>query len=77
MHSCLKLFLIGQKPCSNSKTHIQIMKFMCHLNMGFSGRHWSVPGNVTLFCRNKIAEVEEAPRFSVSFYVVNVIYKRF
>ena len=40
-HSCLKPFLIGRKPCSNRKTHVQIMKFTCRLNMGFGRRHWS------------------------------------
>ena len=29
-----------------------------------------------MFRRNKMADVEEAPRFSVSFYVVNVIFMR-
>ena len=41
-HSCLKQFTIGRKPCSNSKTHVRIMKFMCRLNMGFGRRHWSM-----------------------------------
>ena len=40
-HSCLKPFLIGRKPCSNRKTHVQIMKFTCRLNMAFRRRHWS------------------------------------
>ena len=39
-HNCLKPFSIGRKQCSNSKTHVQIMKFTCRLNMGF-GR-WDV-----------------------------------
>ena len=30
-----------------------------------------------MFRRNKMADVEEAPPFSASFYVVNVIFKRF
>ena len=30
-----------------------------------------------MFRRNKMADVEEAPLFSVSFYVANVIFKRF
>ena len=34
-YSCLRPFSIGGKPCSNSKTHVQIMKFTCRLNMGF------------------------------------------
>ena len=32
-HSCLKLFLNGPETCSNNKTQVQIMKFMCCLNM--------------------------------------------
>ena len=69
-HSCLKPFSVRRKPCSNSKTHVQTMKFMCRLNMGFGRR------DVMCFIE-KMADVEEAPRFSVSFYVVNVIFKRF
>ena len=76
-HSCLKLFSIGRKPCSNSKTHVQIMKFMCRLNMDFDRHHWSMRRDVMCFVLNKMADVEEAPRVSVSFYVVNVIFKRF
>ena len=76
-HSCLKPFLIGRKPCSNSKTHVQIMKFTCRLNMGFGRRHWSMRRDVMCFVLNKMADVKETPRFSVSFYVVNVIFKRF
>ena len=41
VHSCLKPFLIGRKPCSNRKTHVQIMKFTGCLNMGFCRRHWA------------------------------------
>ena len=76
-HSCLKPFSIGRKPCSNSKTHVQIMKFTCRLNMGFGRRHWSMRRDVICFVLNKMADVEEAPLFSVSFYVANVIFKRF
>ena len=76
-HSCLKPFSIGRKPCSNSKTHVQIMKFTCRLNMGFGRRHWSMRRDVMCFVLNKMADVEEAPRFSVSFYVFNVIFKIF
>ena len=76
-HSCLKQFSIGRKPCSNSKTHVQIMKFTCRLNMGFGRRHWSMRRDVMCFVLNKMADVEEALRFSVSFYVVNVIFKIF
>ena len=67
-HSCLKPFSIGRKPCSNSKTHDQIMKFTCRLNMGFGRRHWSMRRDVMYF-----VETNWPPRFSVSFYVVNVI----
>ena len=76
-HSCLKPFSIGRKPCSNNKTHVQIMKFTCRLNMGFGRRHCSMRRDVSVFRRNKMADVEEAPLFSVSFYVANVIFKRF
>ena len=76
-HGCLKPFSIGRKPCSNSKTHVQIMKFTCRLNMGFGRRHWSMRRDVMRFVLNKMADVEETPRFSVSFYVVNAIFKRF
>ena len=48
-HSCLKPFSIGRTPCSNSKTHVQIMKFTCLLNMGFGRRHWSMPRDVMCF----------------------------
>ena len=61
-HSCLKPFSIGRKPCSNSKTHVQIMKFTCRLNMGFGRRHWSMRRDVMCFVLNKMADVEEAPR---------------
>ena len=33
--------------------------------------------DVMRFVLNKMADVEEAPRVSVSFYVVNVIFKSF
>ena len=33
--------------------------------------------DVMYFVLNKMADVEEDPRFSVSFYVVNAIFKRF
>ena len=52
-HSCLKPFSIGRKPCSNSKTHVQIMKFTCRLNMGFGRRHWSMRRDVMCFVETK------------------------
>ena len=52
-HSCLKPFLIGRKPCSNRKTHVQIMKFTCRLNMGFGRRHWSKWRDVIYFTETK------------------------
>ena len=52
-HSCLKPFLIGRKPCSNSETHVQIMKFTCRLNMGFGRRHWSMRRDVMCFAETK------------------------
>ena len=76
-HSCLKQFSIGRKPCSNSKTHVQIMKFTCRLNMGFGRPHWSMRRDVMCFVLNKMADVEEAPRFSVSFYVVKMLFSRY
>ena len=33
--------------------------------------------DVIVFHRKEMADVEEATRFSVSFYMVNVIFKRF
>ena len=33
--------------------------------------------DIMCFVLNKMADVEEAPRVSVSFYVVNVIFKSF
>ena len=51
--SCLKPFSIGRKPCSNSKTHVQIMKFTCRLNMGFGRRHWSMRRDVMFFVETK------------------------
>ena len=52
-HSCLKPFSIGRKPYSNSKTHVQIMKFTCRLNMGFGRRHWSMRRDVMCFVETK------------------------
>ena len=52
-HSCLKPFSIGRKSCSNSKTHVQIMKFTCRLNMGFGRRHWSMRRDVMCFVETK------------------------
>ena len=48
-HSCSKPFSIGRKPCSNSKTHVQIVKFTCRLNMGIGRRHWSMRRDVMCF----------------------------
>ena len=53
MHSCLRPISIGRKPCSNSKTHVQIMKFTCRLNMGFGRRHWSMRRDVMCFVETK------------------------
>ena len=76
-HSCLKPFSIGRKPCSNNKSHGKIKKFTCRFNMGFGRRHCSIRRDVAVLSRNKMTDVEAAPRFSVSFYVVNVIFKIF
>ena len=51
--SCLRPFSIGRNPCSNSKTHVQIMKFTCRLNMGFGRRHWSMRRDVMCFVETK------------------------
>ena len=53
VHSCLRQISIGRKPCSNSKTHVQIMKFTCRLNMGFGRRHWSMRRDVMCFVETK------------------------
>ena len=57
-------------PCSNHEIHVP-----------FEHGFWPTSlVNATLghvFCRNKMADVEDAPWFSVSFYVVNVIFMRF
>ena len=54
------------------------MKFMCCLNLDFGRRHnWSMQRDVLKFHRDKMADAEEALWFSVNFYVVNVIFKRF
>ena len=51
--SCLKPFSIGRKPCSNSKTHVQIIKFTSRLNMAFGRRHWSMRRDVMCFVETK------------------------
>ena len=76
-HSCLKPFSIGRKPCSNSKTHVQIMKFTCRLNMGFGRRHWSMRRDVICFVLNKMADVEEAPRVSRVFTLLMLFSRDF
>ena len=53
VHSCLRPISIGRKPCSNSKTYVQIMKFTCRLNMGFGRRHWSMRRDVMCFVETK------------------------
>ena len=58
-HSCLKLFSISRKARSKGKTHVQIMKFVCCLNMGFGRCHWSMRHDVTVFLGNKMADVEK------------------
>ena len=68
VHNCLKLFSIGQKACSNSKTYFQIMKFknfsvMVPFEQGLGC-------DVTVFCRNKMANIEEATCFLVKFYKI-------
>ena len=58
-----------QNPCSNNEIHVP-----------FEHGFWPTSQcDVTSFVssRNKMADVEEALRFLVSFYVVNVIFMRF
>ena len=71
VHSGLKPFSIGQKPGSNSKTHVQ-MKLMCRLNR----HHWSMRCDVTVLYRNEMAIAEEATWFLAIFHIVNVIFNR-
>ena len=78
VHSCLKRFSFGRKTCSNSKTHVQIMKFTCRLNMGFGGRHWSMRRDVKCFVETKWPTLKNLHDFRRAFfYVVNVIFMRF
>ena len=76
-HSCLKQFSIGRKPCSNSKTHVQIMKFTCRLNMGFGRRHWSMRRDVMCFVETKWPTLKKLRCFRWVFTFANVIFKRF
>ena len=76
-HSCLRPFSIGRKPCSNSKTHVQIMKFTCRLNMGFGRRHWSMRRDVMCFVETKWPTLKKLRCFRWVFTFANVIFKRF
>ena len=59
-----------QNPCSNNEIHVPFEHgFWPTSLVNATRRH--------VFRRNKMADGEEAPRFSVSFYVVNVIFMRF
>ena len=57
-----------QYPCSNHEIHVP-----------FEHGFWPslVNGDATVFRRNKMANVKEALQFSVSFDIVNVIFKKF
>ena len=58
-----------QNPCSNHEIHVPFEHgFWPTSLVKVTRRH--------VFHRNKMADVEEAPRFSVRFYVVNVIFKQ-
>ena len=59
-----------KNPCSNHEIQVPF-------EHGFGRRHWSMRRDVTVIHRNKMADVEEAPRFSVSFDVANVNFKKF
>ena len=76
-HSCLTPFSIGRKPCSNSKTHVQIMKFTCRLNMGFGRRHWSMQRDVMCFVETKWPTLKKLRCFRWVFTFANVTFKRF
>ena len=59
-----------QNPCSNHEIHVPF-------EHGFWPTSLVNATDVMCFVLNKMADVEEAPRFSVSFYIVNVIFKIF
>ena len=57
-----------QNPCLNHEIHVP-----------FEHGFWPtslVNGDATVFRRNKMANVKEALQFSVSFDIVNVIFKK-
>ena len=59
-----------EKPCSYHEIHVLFEHgFGSTSLVNATWRH--------VFCRNKMTDVEEAQRFSVSFYVVYVIFMRF
>ena len=74
-HSCLRPFSIGRKPCSNSKTHVQIMKFTCRLNMGFGRRHWSMRRDVMCFVETKWPTLKKLRCFRWGFTLL-VLFSR-
>ena len=80
MHSCLKPFSIGPKAvfkqhntCSNHKIHMPFEHGFRLKSVNFIGQCVVT----SVLHRNKMAYIEKAPRFSMSFYIVNVILKRF
>ena len=74
-HSCLKPFSIGRKPCSNSKNHVQIMKFTCRLNMGFGRRHWSMRRDVMCFAETKWPTLKKL-RYFRSVFTLLMLFSR-
>ena len=59
-----------KNPCSNHEIHVLFEHVFRPTSLAnATWRH--------VFCRNKMADVEEAPQFLVSFYGVDVIFMRF
>ena len=57
---------MGQKPCSNNKTHVQIMKFTCCLNMDFE---FFISQDGPCFVYVTLSDVKLSPERSISeFY---------
>ena len=76
-HSCLRPISIGRKPCSNSKTHVQIMKFTCRLNMGFGRRHWSMRRDVMCLVETKWPTLKKLRGFRCVFTLLMLFSRDF
>ena len=76
-HSCLKPFSIGRKPCSNSKTHVQIRKFTCRLKMGFGRHHWSMQRDVMCFVETKWPTLKKLRGFRTVFTLLTLFSRDF